>query len=740
MNSPNPSVKFEPAKHVATPLLLLFVLLAAANLAIAQDQKKSPNSQTLERRLDEQQQQQEPEDVVRVRTDLVQTTVSVVDKRGKFVDNLRADDFELRVDTQPSPVLFFERIVNGATVESTNENRSRRPSPREFTPADATRTIEFFIDDLHMSTESISRTRKMLTNYVDNEMGEDDQVVISSSSGQIGFLQQLTSDKDVLHAAIERIKYRAQTLFDSDRPKMSVYQAMAIERGDEEVSTYFENVLLSDQLAGTYRSNPAAAQEAAKRMTKSRADRIIHSSDSIVTQTLAALRSAILLTSGLRGRKLVVFVSDGFLVNNQHPDVRDRLQRITDVAVKSGAVVYTIQASGLTTDFPDATSDAMLIASTGTGRILGEDIAVQDPLTELAADTGGKALLNANDLNPGVRRALDDSNDYYLLAWRPETGTDTRFHHIDVSVKGHSDYSVLVQHGFFSNAAADSSVATTPAKNDKEKAKTINGFPIDEMISAIRGKIEPGPLQTNLLVNYLDVPAKGAQLSVLMQVDRPPQTEPTTSGPIDVAGVVYDSFGKVAASFVEALKPEVASAAQGKHLTYLNQFDVKPGLYQVRVAARDTDGVSAMAMQWITVPDLSAHQLALSSLLLGERDTTAGIGSAAQTEKAQLKVDKRFLRNSRLRVLAYIYNASLDPGGQPGKLTARIDIFSGNKAVISTPSFVVDRSNAPDQTRLPYAGELNLSNLARGHYRLRLTVIDLNTKSYASQQTNFEID
>jgi len=193
------------------------------------------------------------------------------------------------------------------------------------------------------------------------------------------------------------------------------------------------------------------------------------------------------------------------------------------------------------------------------------------------------------------------------------------------------------------------------------------------------------------------------------------------------------------ASFVEALKPEVASATQGKHLTYLNQFDVKPGLYQVRVAARDTDGVSAMAMQWVTVPDLTGHQLALSSLLLGERDT-GGTLSPAQTEKAQLKIDKRFLRNSRLRVLAYIYNASVDAGGQPGKLTARIDIFSGNKAVVSTPSFAVDRSNASDQARVPYAGELNLSNLSKGRYRLRLTVLDLNTKSYASQQTNFEID
>ena len=737
MNSLGTALKFTRKKRAATLMSLLALVLFSANFACAQEQKKSTTSQTLEKRLDEQQ-QQEPEDVVRVRTDLVQTSVSVFDKRGKFVDNLRGDDFELRVDNSPSSVLFFERVVNGTTVESTNENRSSRPSPREFTPADATRTVVFFIDDVHLSSESISRTRKMLTNYVDNEMGEDDQVLITSSSGQIGFLQQLTSDKDVLHTAIERIRYKPQTLFDSDHPRMSVYQALAVERGDEEVSTYFEDVLLRDQLAAVYRNNPSLARDTAQKMTKARAARIIHSSDSVVTQTLAALRSAVLSTSGLRGRKLVVFVSDGFLVNNQHPDIRDRLQRITDAAVKSGAVMYTIQAGGLTTDFPDATSDAMLIAGTGTGRILGEDIAVQDPLTELAADTGGKALLNANDLNPGVRRALAESNDYYLLAWRPEpSGDNKNFHHVAVAVKNHPEYSVQVQHGFFSNEPSERPAAATTAKSEKEKPKFVNGFPMDEMIAAIRGKIERGPLQTNLLVNYTDVPLKGGQLSVLMQADRPAQNGATNSGPIDVAGVVYDDSGKVVGSFVEALKPEVASATQGKHLTYLNQFDVKPGLYQVRVAARDTDGASAMSMQWITVPDLATHQLALSSLVLGERDPG---GSEAQAEKAQLKVDKRFLRNSRLRVLAYIYNASTDSSGQPARLTARIDIYSGNKAVVSTPTFAVDRSNAPDQTRIPYAGELNLSNLSKGHYRLRLTVIDLNTKSFTSQQTNFQID
>jgi hypothetical protein len=104
-----------------------------------------------------------------------------------------------------------------------------------------------------------------------------------------------------------------------------------------------------------------------------------------------------------------------------------------------------------------------------------------------------------------------------------------------------------------------------------------------------------------------------------------------------------------------------------------------------------------------------------------------------------LKIDKRFIQNSRLRVGAFIYNAS-DTLDQPAKLSARIDVFSRNKAIVSTPTFAVDTQNATDRGRIPYAGELNLASLAKGRYRMRLTVIDLSQKTFASQEAAFEID
>jgi hypothetical protein len=474
-------------------------------------------------------------------------------------------------------------------------------------------------------------------------------------------------------------------------------------------------------------------------MTRSRAGRIIKLSDAVNIQTLAALDSAVRSSAQVPGRKLFVFVSDGFIVNNQRPDVRYRLQRVADAAVRSGAVMYTIQASGLNTSFPDASSDAMLISGTGTGRVLGEDIAAQDPLTELAADTGGKALLNANDLNRSVKRVLQESNDYYLLAWRPETeaAPGKEFQRIEVSVKGRSELSVLVQRGFFNDEKTVPLVRAAAVSPQMSE-----GFPLAALAAAIKGNPSDRRLTTSLTANYLDVPNRGGSLSILMQVENANvESRSGLPGSVDIGGIVYNDSGKVAGSFVETLKPD-KNAGEGEHITYLNQIELKPGLYQVRIAARDANGSTGAANQWVRLPDLTSGRLSLSSLLMGERDITsaAKTSDAVEFQKAQLKIDKRFVQGSRLRFLTFVYNAARARAGQSPQLEVRVELFHDNRAVVSTPALAIETKGVEDQARIPYAGEFNLASLPKGHYLLRVTVTDRSAKTNAAQEAAFTIE
>jgi hypothetical protein len=159
-----------------------------------------------------------PDDVVRTKTELVQTDVTVVDKRGRFVEGLSAEDFELRVDSKLQSLSFFEQVRAGSVDEEKQLTSAgkRDATPNVITPAsvaDRERVIFFFVDDIHLTSESLNRARSVLTHFVENKMTAKDRVAVVSTSGQIGFLQQLTDNKAVLREAIGRLnsKYNPET-------------------------------------------------------------------------------------------------------------------------------------------------------------------------------------------------------------------------------------------------------------------------------------------------------------------------------------------------------------------------------------------------------------------------------------------------------------------------------------------------------------------------------------------------
>jgi hypothetical protein len=73
---------------------------------------------------------QDQTDVLRVFTELVQTDVMVFDKQGHFIDGLKKEDFELRIDGQPKPIDFFERVTAGSANEESQLAAARGSLPR----------------------------------------------------------------------------------------------------------------------------------------------------------------------------------------------------------------------------------------------------------------------------------------------------------------------------------------------------------------------------------------------------------------------------------------------------------------------------------------------------------------------------------------------------------------------------------------------------------------------------------
>src|SRR5215210_2133368 len=173
--------------------------------------------------------------------------------------------------------------------------------------------------------------------------------------------------------------------------------------------------------------------------------------------TLHTLASVVRGFGPLPGRKVLFFVSDGFLVDDGNSSVRDRMRTISDAAARAGVVIYSLDAQGLRTGQPDASESGNFDpAGRLTRANTGEVSAMQAPLFTLAADTGGRALVNTNALGRVVSGALKETALYYLLAWKPESaapsGGAPKYQRIEVAVRARPDLRVLVRRGFYNGA------------------------------------------------------------------------------------------------------------------------------------------------------------------------------------------------------------------------------------------------------------------------------------------------
>ena len=720
--------------------------------------------------------QQKPDDVVRVSTELVQTDFMVFDKQGNFVDGLKREQFVFKVDGKPREVSFFDRLTAGSRSEEAQLAAARGdavPGGPAPVPLDRGRTVLFFIDDLHLSAGSVTYTRRMLKDFIGHGMKQNDLAQIASASGQLGFMQQLTDNKAVLNLAADRLRANIMTLETAEYPPITEYQAMNIERHDDELLRFFAIALLKQQ--GEEPTEVAIKQAA--EVIMNRAAQIIADGQSITTRTLSNLRGFINLTSALPGRKIVFFVSDGFFLDQRRGDNFDRLQRIIHAASKNGVVVYSLDARGLGAGLPNAAQNMMADPSGVLSRVnMGEVHSSQDAMNSLASDTGGRAFFNTNSMPDAVGKALKETSTYYLVAWRPETEEqrNPKFRKIEVSVVGRPELVVRFRRGI--GEPPDDKTDTAKSKPKDGETLPIRKTPNDEINSVLRAQYPTLTMPVAIALTFIDTALYGGTLTTSIKVDTRSLTlekQPDGSmAAVDMAGWVLNEQGKSVSTFNKRFTIKAAATNTNNkppENMFYNHFSiVKPGLYQVRVAAIDVrTGTKGSAYQWIEVPNVGSKDLTLSSLILGERrpeNQTPPVEAASDDPQqpealktVMVNVDHRFASSSYLRFLTFIYNAAVGPsspnpdnGGKtiPAStksatfpdLAVQVLVFRDDEPVITTPLHKIETEGVPDVARVPYAADVSLSGLSPGAYVLQVTVIDKLAKASATQRLNFHID
>jgi VWFA-related protein len=676
------------------------------------------------------------QEVISTKTELVQTAVTVVDKKGHFVEGLQREQFELSVDGKPRPVAFFERVAAGSPREleiaalNTADNKAATPSPVARVPG---RTIIFFVDDLHLSPDSMNRTRMMLQHFLDREMNSKDNIAILTASGQVGFLEQFTTNKAVLDAAMARLiprPYVADGYSYGNSTKMTEFMAYTIDTSKTDAKVlnfYTEECMKGSNMFRKDRTAMALLRTSCETQVKNSARAVLMQAAQITQNTYNSLESAMRNLSRAPGRKLAFFLSDGFLFDAgpRAANVRDKLDHVIDAAQRAGVVVYTIHAAGLVNDtFLDPGNKRPMDAN---GRLdiasVGELEANQDALNGIASATGGRALRNMNFFDKWVSTVLDETSNYYVVAWRPENDQEKlpKFRNVKISVVGQPELTVRAPKGYVAGPQP-----TATAKDNKPKA------PEAELRDALSDFYPAGGLPTLLSLTYLNTPANGLVVTSSIGVSGY-TSEGKQPATIKLAGVVLNDKGKIAASFKNQLNVDPRGGSDS--IFYNHHTPLAPGTYQFRVAARDEkSGRVGSAIQWIVIPDLTKSQLTLSSVLLGGQ-VLEDKNNKTSDPHVQLSVDHVFPRVSQLGYWVFVYNAKRDASGKP-QITAQTQVLRDGQAVLSSAQRKLTNPG-PDVERIPFGEELALKTLARGNYDLKVIVTDGVAGTSTSQIADF---
>jgi VWFA-related protein len=679
-----------------------------------------------------------------VGTELVRIDVVVTGEEGRLVSDLDRGDFAVFEDDEPQEIVHFEAYVHGQAVLPPEEGGPRGTASGEEVEGYRRRHIVFAVDDLHIEPGHLSAAKTAMMHFVEEQLEPEDRVAVVATSGSLGLFQEFSNDEEVLDRAILRLAPQPVRPRWVGTPQISDYQAELIERGDPLALEMAVQDILREL-------PPGADPEAAARQVMTRARGIRAESSHFVRSTLETLESVMRSLARLPGRKVVVLVSDGFLMGlgTTHSRAFD-VRRIVDAGTRAGVVLYGLDTRGLVSASPLGGADQAGIPSQDApglreGMTQQATEAVRDGMTALARDTGGFLVHGTNDVGAGLDRILRDTQTYYLLSYQPtNTRRDGRFRKIEIRLPGRQSLRTRTRRGYF---AADAKGDDGPAEPGPSEAGHQGAENLRRALASLYPRTE---IPTRLAVDFVSMGRAGLQVVVNGHVDLSAvafqEAGDRQEAALVVAGVVFDEAG----SLFARLEPERAGLsldgpdyqqARRAGLTYERTLALNPGAYEVRLAVlEEGTGRLGSASRRIDVPDPEGGSLTLSGVFLlragaASPDGTPPPGPAVPLRNVQ--AHPTFERTDSLYYQIQVLNAERDESDQ-ARLTIQAHVFEGDRLLASTreqPLALASLGPVPDA----YTGRITLGPLGEGEYELRVVVTDHVAKKAVSGHAAFTV-
>jgi VWFA-related protein len=669
--------------------------------------------------------------VFSVTTTLVQVDAVVTDSKGNYVTDLTADDFAVYDDGRPQKITNFSYVsvspqspagLPPAVKPSSGFAPALPPAPAApLRREDVRRTIVLMVDDLGLSFESMAFVRSSLRKFVERQMQPRDLVAVCRTAAGSGALQQFTTDKRALLSIVDGLRWNLDG-------RAGVFES------------YGKYSQLAERLT---HGNPAGPSGAV---------------NSSALGTLGAINYIVGALRQMPGRKSIVLFSDGVDLHQAgQSEIAEALHKLLDHANRAGTVIYTMHTAGLQPLVPDAQDrmeltgmsgaqvQAKLNAITQVGVRGSRDEAFnigQQGIAYLALETGGIPYENGNDLNWGLDRVLEDQQGYYLIGFKPPSGTFEEkhgarsYHHVTVKVT-RPGLHARSRSGFFGET------------DDETLPKYAT--PLEQMRAAMLSPVRSADVRLRLTALYAEVPGHGPAVRNLLYIDTRDltfqadhgvnlATHPAAGSSAEIEIVaVATSMGdlpvaSVARSYkVQAPADRLDEAAKEGALYTLDVPVKKRGAYQIQVAVRDTStGKVGSASQFLEIPELKKGRVALTSVVLQNGDRPAG----APAWTGMSPVTRQFHPGGEVEYFCLVENTGKKV--LAANLDSQIRIVRDGKSVYTGPAKLVPM----DGGGVALTGMLKLgAGMTPGNYYLGIFAADRTVPKnpVAAQWTDFEI-
>jgi len=715
-----------------------------------------------------QENQSEPY-VVRINVNLVQIDAVVTDFRGKPVSDLKTEDFEVFQDGVLQTITNFNYMQESMkppaspTPVSTKAAGVAPPPPVNLKPAQVKRAIALVVDDLGLSPVSVAQVRWALKKFVDHDVQPGDLVAIVRTGGGIGALQEFTTDKRLLYASIEHLRFNFNGRVGSFAP---INPAPALDTGQTlTLPGTAPSTQLTQPPAGTSDTSFGGPQQASVASMVSDPEDACSIGTGSSVGSLAAVRYVVQGLQELPGRKALVLFSEsmqmfeppgiiptrpyvkgmrsgGFEPSNSwtcdYSRVRDSFRKLSDAAERAAVVIYTVDPRGVdpatfdVADNPLQNAHHMWEASGSNVPLqqvgmMEQYRSSQEGLHELAEQTGGTFAVH-NDISGAIREAVEDASNYYLIGYHPPANSfdekgRLKFHKVEVKVK-RAGLKVRTRHGFYGFPGQEH-IAPALSREEQFARVLVSPFATNDIhvrMTSLFSHAEKSFLDTLL---YID----GSDLVFTPQADGKYQAV------LEAAAVTFDEDGQVVDDtqkiFTLTGNEESRDLAVKNGLVLSVQHAAeKPGPYQMRVAVRDPNSKRmGSASQFVEIPDLRKNRIAISGILMRQRSANvpASTADAAQSVATDPKANEAiriFKPGEQVGWEFQIFNARKGADKKPS-LTVETRIFrEGIEIVGSEPVPVSFPDNLPPN-RLGASGRMVLGpKFIPGDYALQVVVTD----------------